>query len=265
MPGNSTALDRRSTRPTPEPPALVSAQLSRLETQLGGRDVLIAALSHAPKSRDLSYLLGLIGDPRHTRIPLAKICAMGGITAGELIEAYKSGELNRAQALAIGKVGAKLPEVAEDTMRLALTHTSLCTVCYGHGDLPGIPTAEDPTPTRESCEVCQGSGEVLVGGDLEHKKLALEMGRMLQKGGGVNLQVNQQVGVQLGGAGGALEKLQAVTDQILYGEGGGVPVEEAAILDAEVEVEVEEADTQSSPEIDSDTPIEEGDWREDGM
>lgn len=230
------------------PPAQVSISLAALEEAIGGRAALVAALSHAPKSRDLAYVLGLIGDPFEAKTDLATLCAQGGITAGELIDAYKAGEINRAQAVATSKVGAKLAEVAEDTMRLSLTHAVVCGVCRGVGQLTPEPSKQQPNPSPVPCEQCGGSGQDVVGGDLEHKKLALEMGKLLQKGGGVNLQVHQQVGVQVGSAGGALERLQAATDQILYGDHSPSP------LDAEV--------VDSEPMTDPDAPVEEGDWRE---
>jgi len=203
-------------------PAQVSASLADLEKAIGGRPALIAALLHAPKSSNIEYLLGIIAQPRMLAEggrhqgdqALADLCAQGGITPGELIEAYKAGEINRAQALAVHQVGQRLEAVAADTMRMALPRTN------AEGDL--------------------------IDGDFKHKELALEMGKLLQKGGGVNVQVNQQVGILGASAGGSLERMQAATDAILYGEEVVPPV---AAVDAEV---LEEEDA----------PVIEGDWHD---
>lgn len=207
-------------KPVPKPPVLVTRELAKLEQAIGGRDALVAALSHAPKSRDLVYVLGLIGDPGEANTPLAQLCARGGITAGELIDAYKSGELNRAQAVAAKEIGAKLGEVAADTMRRALPEEVVCDHCEGTGTYVPEPTKKVPNPEPTPCKPCGATGRRMLQGDVEHKKLALEMGHLLVKGGGVNVQVNQQTNLLVGNAGGALERLQAATDQILYGEGG---------------------------------------------
>ena len=242
-------------RATPaKAPAQVSASLADLEKAIGGRPALIAALLHAPKSSNIEYLLGIIAQPRmlaeggrhqgdHS---LADLCAQGGITPGELIEAYKAGEINRAQALAVHQVGQRLEAVAADTMRMALPREQVCVICEGLGTLLAEPTKKIPNPEPEACKACAGTGHADVEGDIEHKKLALEMGKLLQKGGGVNVQVNQQVGILGASAGGSLERMQAATDAILYGEEVVPPV---AAVDAEV---LEEEDA----------PVIEGDWHD---
>ncbi len=249
-------------RKPPEPPALVSASLARIETAIGGRDALVAALSHAPKSGDFAYILGLIGDPQRARSPLATLCAMGGITAGELIEAYKAGEINRAQAEAIAKVGARLGEVAADTMRLSIPHEVTCDGCDGEGTVTPEPTKKHPNPKPETCKTCRGTGILVKAGDIDHKKLALDLGKLLPKGGGMAVTVSQQVGVFGGGtAGGTLELLQAATDSILYGDGAEVPPRalEAGVVEGEV---AEVAEVAEVGAVEEEASLE-GDWRED--
>lgn len=201
----------------------VTQQCATLEAAIGGRDALVAALLHAPYSKDLQYLLGVLGDPATRATPLAQLCAERGLTPGEVVEAYKAGEINRAQALATQKVGARLADVAEDTMRLSLPHEITCLECEGTGTVRG------EKGTVGACQTCHGLGVHKAEGDLDHKKLALEMGKMLQKGGGIALNLTQNTGVFTGGsAGGALELLQTATDRILYGGG------EDAVMEGEV-------------------------------
>jgi len=215
------------------PPALVTQSLTLVEAAIGGRHALVAALAYAPKSTDLAYLLGLIGDPEHVDTPLAQLCAMGGITAGELLEAYKSGELNRAQAVGMSVTGARLPDVIADTFKRALPSEAACSECGGVGQTTAEPSKRVPNPEPQECRACHGSGRLLYEGDLEHKKLALDMGKVLQKGGPtVALQVNQHIGVNVGVAGGALERLQAATDRVLYSdEASAAPAIEAEVIE----------------------------------
>ncbi len=232
----------------PQPPALVTSSLAKIEQAIGGREALVAALAHAPK--DFDYVVGLIGNPQRAHSSLADLCAMGGIRAGELIEAYKAGEINRAQALALSKVGERLAEVAEDVMRLSIPHEITCSACYGEGQVTPQPTKKVPDPQPETCGVCRGTGILVKEGDVEHKKLALDLGKLLPKGAGMSISMQQNVANFTGSsAGGALEQMQAATDAILYGDGVMPP---EAVVEAEV-LEVEQEDTA----------VIEGDWRED--
>jgi hypothetical protein len=218
----------RARRPAP----LVEISLRTIELGLGGREGLVASLAFAPK--DYEMIAGLIGDPRRAHTPLAVLCAEAGVRPGELLEAYKKGEELRAQALSIAKVGAKLADVAADTMRRAIPHEVTCGVCRGRGTVTAQPTKKEPDPQPETCESCQGTGILGVEGDLEHKKLALDMGKLLPRSGGMSIAVQQNNQTFAGGsAGGALEALQAATDAILWGD-GVVPPQPA--VDAEVEV-----------------------------
>lgn len=210
-----------------EPPAMVVSQMAELEKAIGGRQALVAALSHAPRSKDLDLVLGLVGDPAHDGESLAYICSLGGIPVGELLSAYRAGEIARAQVLATQKVGAALAAVVEETMTLAGPHTALCDACEGTGTITPEPSKKNPNPSPETCRACKGKGERFYAGDLEHKRLALEMGQMAGlKGPGVNIAVTQNNANFAGSAaGGALERLQTATDQILYGEGSQVPID----------------------------------------
>lgn len=231
----AVAAGPRATLARRLPPALVRTQLTQLEVAIGGRDGLVAALAHAPKSRDLEYVLGLLGDPEQAATPIADLCASGGITAGELLEAYRSGEIARAQVLATQQIGAALPGVVADTMKRAAPYQITCPACQGTAQvIPPRPSRHrgEWNPAPVPCPDCLATGEVTIQGDLEHKKLALEIGHLTAKsGGGVSVAVHNQVGVLVGVAGGALERLQTATDQILYGQ-------DAPILDGSVVKEV---------------------------
>ena len=256
-------------RPSAKAPAKVAEALALLEHEIGGREALVAALSHAPKSRDFQYLLGIIGDPREDLTPLADLCSQGGVTVGELLQAYTAGEINRAGALSTAKVGQRLAEVAADTMRRALPEEQTCQTCQGTGSVTPDPSKADPSPIPGPCRACGATGRLVIEGDLEHKKLALDMGKLLQKGGGgMNLNINQQVGVQVDSAGGALERLQLATDAILYGDADSVGADSVgAVIDAEPVQDPlpppEAAVVESPPVIEACGAIEEGDWHED--
>lgn len=249
------------TRPLPEPPALVAQTLAAIEVALGGRDSLVAALAYAPKTKDVGYLLGIIGDPRHAKRSLAQLCAMGGITPGELLSSYKAGVIHQAQALSTKIVGEELQGVVKDTFRLAAPHEVLCPTCEGLTTITPEPTRKNPNPEPQTCPTCKGKGRSGAEGEIEHKKLALELGQLTAKSSGITLNM-QQNNLSMGGVGGALEHLQAASDRILYGEGVG------AVIMAEVEAgpAAEIAGEIIEGVCAAPSPVEtriEGDWTED--
>jgi hypothetical protein len=145
-------------------------------------------------------------------------------------------------------------------MRRALPEEQTCQTCQGTGSVTPDPSKADPSPIPGPCRACGATGRLVIEGDLEHKKLALDMGKLLQKGGGgMNLNINQQVGVQVGSAGGALERLQLATDAILYGDTDSV----GAVIDVDPPEASEAAVVESPPVIEACGAIEEGDWHED--
>lgn len=261
---------RPSARAMTKPAALVTRSLATLERELGGRNALVAALAHAPKSRDLEYVLGLVGDPSFSALPLAEICAMGGITPGELLDGYKAGQLQRAHALSAKLVGEQLPGVVADTLRLAQPHEDTCHGCQGTGSVTPEPSKREPNPRPQPCPLCAGSGVLIYAGDLDHKKLALELGRLTSKHGGVSVQVDARSAHVYGGgggeaAGGTLEQLQLATDRILYGGGPGVlhPRGDLALpsaVDAElIEEQDQEQDQEQEPAQEQDLDPEDQD------
>ena len=210
----------------PKPARLVAEAFARLEVQVGGRDHLVAALSFAPHSQDVQLLLGLLGDPTNDHEHVANLCAMAGVTPGQVLGFYRAGEENRSQALSWSKIGEHLPEVAEATMRGALV------------------VSADIDEQRLA---------------FDHKKLALDLGKMLPKSAGLQVAIQNNVGG--GTAGGSLEALQAATDAILYGDGAGggtqpppevyepAEVPEGDIPDGEVIEEEEEDPGEGEGEV----------------
>lgn len=198
-------------------PAVVQ-QLATLEQQLGGRQELVGLLVLAPLTPDLEYILGQLGDPRHQTKTLATICAEGNILPGALLHQLEAAAMLRGKVLSAQIVGRALPAVVADVMKKAAPYEGACHDCTGTGTHTPEPTTQVPNPIPQPCETCMGTGRLEYQPKLEHQELALEMGRMLPKGGGIliqNTQNNQGGGTgSLGG--GSLEQLQRLTDKLLY-------------------------------------------------
>jgi hypothetical protein len=209
------ALAARSTLFTP----LVIRELQAIETAVGGRSELVGLLALAPLNPDLRLILGLLGDPIHERKSLAEICATGNILPGELLKHIEGAALLRGKVLSAQLIGRGLPAVVRDVMERAAPYEAPCNQCQGTGTRVADPTPQVPNPLPEPCAVCQGMGRLTYPPDIEHQKLALEMGRLLKTGGGLNIIQNNATLTPGGGGtlgGGSLERLHALSDRILY-------------------------------------------------
>jgi hypothetical protein len=213
------AKDKHLAAKAKDYPPTVIRELEQIEADLGGRQALVGLLTLAPLTPDLRYVLGLLGDPLHADRTLAAICARGNILPGDLLKHLGAAALMRGQTLAKQAIGNGIPAVVGDVMRKAAPYTLPCGRCVGTGSITPDPTPDEPNPTHGPCPHCLGGGSLLYQPELETQKLAIEMAALIQKGGGLNIALQQNQITQGGGAGGgALEKLQALTDKILYGE-----------------------------------------------
>src|SRR5258708_9260041 len=124
-----SALPAPRGRPTHLPSELEEESLVLIERTLGGRAALVAALTHAPASAHMEFILGLIGDPEQARTPLAQLCAQGGATPGELLGAWRSGEILRGHLLATKHVVAALPPPVVDILNRAAPYEAPSITC----------------------------------------------------------------------------------------------------------------------------------------
>jgi len=210
-------------------------QLRVIEEEMGGRSQLVGMLVLAPLTPDLKYVLGLLGDPQHQSKSLAEICAMGNILPGELLKHLASAALLRGKVRASQKIAEGIAAVTEDVMRRAAPYEAPCSTCQGTGSITPDPTVQQPNPSPGPCEVCASTGKLIYAPDLERQKLAIEMAQLLPKSGGFNIALQQNNGVPTGSGGGAMERLTALTDRILYGEGTRQPPpEDDPPVDAEI-------------------------------
>jgi len=221
----------------------VARELTQLEKDLGGRQQLLALLALAPLTPDLRYVLGLLGDPAHDHRSLASICADGNILPGDLLKHLGAAALHRGQVLARQRIGESIPAVVEDVMRRAAPYEEACGTCMVAGAATGQvtpdPTPTDPNPQPQICPDCKGSLKILYMPSLDRQRVAIDLAHLVERGGGISItNQNLNLGAAASGGQGALEQLQTLTDQILYGD--------AAALDP-VEAEVTPVDPVAPP------------------
>jgi hypothetical protein len=210
-------------------------ELQTLEQELGGRSALVGMLVLAPLTPDLRYVLGMLGDPQHARKSLAQICAIGNILPGDLLQHLSSAALLRGKVRASQKIAEGIAAVTQDVMRRAAPYEDTCNgACRGSGSVTPEPTSAAPNPAPAPCETCLGTGKLTYQPTLDHQKLAIEMAQLLPRGGNIQI-LNQQNNLPAGGSGGgSIERLQALTDKILY---GSTPLEGETLSGADLPAE----------------------------
>lgn len=223
---------------------LVVKELHAIEESVGGRAAVVGLLSLAPLTKDLQYVLGILGDPQQQGKSLAECCALANVLPGDLLKHLAAAALVRGKIQAAQRIGSGIPAVIEDIMRRAAPYEEACADCQGTASITPDPTPETPNPVPQPCDTCRGSGRLRYLPTLETQKLAVELAQLLPKSGGLQIAVQQNNHQGSTGGGtmgmGALERLQLATDRVIYeGEGRGRPPGETEEgEDQEVEGEV---------------------------
>ena len=218
------ALAARETSRTYAQPGAVAA-VRAFEAAVGGRVALVTAMLAAPPSSALDYVVGLIADPREDATDLAVLCARGGVTLGELLEAFKQGTYAKMAVLSVYRLAQAAPAAVEDLATRSAPYDETCRACNGTGSL--APTTPDGRPSP--CDACNAIGTIRQLPELERQKLFFEMTKLVSKGGGgasATCRVNVAPAAPLIPSQ-SYDRLITAVDRILYGKG----VEDAALED----------------------------------
>lgn len=190
--------------------------LTLLERELGGRDAIVQALVTAPQSKDVRYVLGLLGDPERQSQSLAEICLEAKILPGALLDLVKKGLTHASQVTASVIIAQGTAPMVRDVMLKAAPYEDACPKCLGSGQITPNPSELQPNPSPSDCPDCSGHGQLRYEADSECRKLGLEMAGLTAKGGGINIGISTQVAVAPQ-TGFSLETLQEIADRVLYG------------------------------------------------
>lgn len=227
--------------------AAAATTLAALEAHLGGRAQLLEALHAAPDlDDDLAYVVNLLADPRSDARSLASICRAGGITQGELLEAFKRGVFATMTVKAVATIAARTPAVVDDVMTRAAPHLGVCSLCRGSLVVQGRPCAcvGTATPGRE---------EILP--DLDRQKLALDLAKLLpQKGAAVVIDQSDRRSLSVDASPAGFAKLLAATDAILHRRALPTRATPTETIDADLDPDEAPAPPVPSPLASEDPP-----------
>jgi hypothetical protein len=187
--------------------AVLNGEAIELFTKVvGGRDQLAEVLSIAGTSPDVEKIANLLLDPKYARVSLRRICGYTGLTVADLFTAYKKALLARAHIEATHIIASRLTPVVADVMTRAAPQRLVCPQCLGTSA-----AGQGPCPT------CSSTGYVQTEPDLERQKLALEIGQLIEKKGGILMQQNTIAAGALASSGsGSLEQLHQAVGDLLF-------------------------------------------------
>jgi hypothetical protein len=210
------------------------AAIDALVQALGGRPALLDTLAVAADAPEVEHIVSLLIDPRYDRTSLRSLCHLAGLTVVDLFAAVKKAMITKAHLVAYKAITDALVPVVEDVMKRAAPYEI---TCYGCGGEKTVMNPDAPTGDRITCPDCRGLGKLLQLPDLDRQKLALELGQLVQKSAGLQIQqntLNLPPGVGSDGAkvGGTLVELQHAVRELLSGP-------RTPILDAETISEME--------------------------
>ena len=184
--GSKAILDARHDR--------TFMKLSKMVDKQEWQDVL----GHFPENAKAEKLLALLANPLFAKATIGKLAVMSGMPASELILLFTSAK----KAEGIIRMGRKLPDVMEATADDALPHREVCPRCNGEKRFKVKGEERD-------CGQCNGKGHVVVKGDLDNRKLVLEVAGLIGKRA-----PGQAIQINVGGAQ-SLETRVGLAQQLL--------------------------------------------------
>lgn len=203
------------------------AAFAMIEAEMGGRGRLVSALSTAQLPPTLEKVLGMIADPQHDHVSLAKICALGEVSLSKLLGMFKTAVLARGQLLAIARTAERLPDVAASVMDDSVAGWRMCIGCEGSQEIEvkvlpvGAKPGDAPIDARIPCPSCGGRGRTYWQPPHDMQKTALMIGGLLDKGGPKITTIVANQNIQAGTDSGSYDSLIGALDKHLYGEGRG--------------------------------------------
>lgn len=159
--------------------------LESFEKAAGGRDAVIDTLSVATLDKKQQHFLDLLTDPKRSKDSISKIARDAGVSPLAVLDMFRSASFARANAIAMARMADALPDIVDDLASKSIDAKIECTTCFGSKQIAeGV-----------NCPTCFGKGVIFRSSDLDRQKIILESTGVSKKSGGVNLNIQQNVGV----------------------------------------------------------------------
>jgi len=159
--------------------------LEAFEEAVGGREQVVEILGSAKLDQRQQFFVELLTDPARERDSISAVARDAGLTVVQAVEVLRSAAHARSTALGLVRLATAVPAVADDLAAKSVDAKIECPQCFGAGYVTDGVT----------CAACNGKGLIFRGSDLDRQKIVLESTGILKKGPGMNVNVNQQVGI----------------------------------------------------------------------
>lgn len=177
---------------------------AEFEEAIGGREQLVEVLSAQSRDTKQDILFRLLSDPGRAGDSLVTICHDAGVSATEVLAMFRDAAVAQSMVKAQSTLADKLDGVARDVAEKASNHVEDC-----HCQILSAIGEADP-----ACPDCGGRGQLYFRGDLKHAEMVFKATGLTKEGGGVNVNVSNQMGLAVGG--GFLDKFVQATDDAAF-------------------------------------------------
>ena len=163
-------------------------------SKLVDKDEWQEVLGYFPENAKAAKLLMLLSNPLFNKASFGKLAVMSRLSTAELTLFFS----NAKKQEGLMRISLMLPAIMEETAEDALPTDEPCVRCDGTGQL-----------MRGPCPHCRSTGSIRVKGDLDNRKLVLEMVGLIGKRGS-----GQAVQINIGGSQ-SLEERIGIAQQLL--------------------------------------------------
>lgn len=195
---------------------LSGAATDAFVTALGGRAAMVEILQLATGDPLVDRVVALLDDPVYADRSLPQLCASAGLHLGDFFKVYQRAMQARGEIVAVRVITERMVAVVDDVMRRSAPYDEACACTRA------IP------PTTATCATCGGTGIRRVYPELDRQKVALDLAKLLSKGGPL---IQQNVLAAPGGTAvvshGSLADLSAAVSAVLKPRRPLPPAEEA--------------------------------------
>lgn len=163
--------------------------LALFESHVGGRAAIRDLLTFGALTTEVQSLIGLLRDPLRAGDSLHALCIEAGVPPVTLLALIRDAAFARGFTEASLVVADRLSDVTRDVAAKAVDRLGPCPSCHG----------QPPGANQPACSRCQGTGEILIESDLERQKLMLQAGGLVKTGGGRDVHIQTQIGLNVSG------------------------------------------------------------------
>ena len=184
-PGNSLSLTRGGRDGALTRTRKNQVALDNVESHVGGREMLIDTLAMGTLDKKQEHFLRLLCDPARMKDSVVTIARDAGLNPLQVLDMLRDSSKSKGTSIALTYMSEALPDVAADIIDKSVDAKVECPHCFGEGFVD----------QDVKCPQCLGRGEIFRPSDIDRQKMIADYTGLAPKKTGMNINMNQQVGV----------------------------------------------------------------------